>query len=400
MNNLKKKLLAGITFFSLFSTPLLAQETLPEMPDKLTIGKLTSFINEHNLNSVEEVLEALPERVRKNFVLIHRSGSLANVITSEEQPRVVLFTPDASLMLAFASNTTDVPELTNQIEFAQLRKNQGNWRFGILDFNSGELVRTEPEVCASCHGSEERARPIWESYPDWDSTYAQHEGQIDYDLKVKLLEIIGRKNDDPRLKHLIWSQSSDRLPQRHDLNDRKHAQASMAFGMEMASGQAQALFSRIKSHDNYLNARKNLFNCSGQFYNTGVFSGMGINSFDLHMDRLPGQNRYNSWSTGETNLNDLLILLVLHDLTRDYPELAEQLKQTENLALYPTEQFAVVKETMYDDLRERLKVLFFKKGQERQDDREAISMRYRTVIGAGLLRQVRQPVCDFFASQE
>jgi hypothetical protein len=140
--------------------------------------ELLSILERRPAN-IEQVLQALPEELRSNFTFVHASRSPHRDEIDRQFPRVVLFSEDARLLLAFTGNPRGAAY--NQLEAIHYDERTSAFRTSrfILD----DAVRRNPGLkaaaatngaldrfeCTRCHGAD--ARPIFDSYSVWPGFY-------------------------------------------------------------------------------------------------------------------------------------------------------------------------------------------------------------------------------------
>ena len=133
--------------------------------------------------SIEEIVEALPEEFRKNYVLQMASESPQYATPTE--PRVILYSNDGKLLLAISGgpegmSTSPIIEAveydelthTSRPHLVQLQSSSAlgsTPKVRILENPSDLYPVGHPRNCATCHGSPFRL--IWDSYSHWPQTY-------------------------------------------------------------------------------------------------------------------------------------------------------------------------------------------------------------------------------------
>lgn len=81
---------------------------LPKLTDPpiLTYSAVKEILKKNpNIRSVDDLLPLLPVEYRKHYTLMYQSRSLQKA--SAEKPRVILFGPDAKLMMTFSGDSND-----------------------------------------------------------------------------------------------------------------------------------------------------------------------------------------------------------------------------------------------------------------------------------------------------
>ena len=123
------------------------------------------------VDSVAELVPLLPRYMRMNFTFVYDSRSPFRSSISPDHPRVIMFTPDARLVLTF---TTD-PAQPGLDLLESLSFDDGTARFDLRSYllPAAERRSWRPSEiatnCAGCHGAD--PRPIFDSYPLWPGFY-------------------------------------------------------------------------------------------------------------------------------------------------------------------------------------------------------------------------------------
>ena len=141
------------------------------------------LIKQDKLNTPEAAIAALPSEMRGNYALMFRSRSLQSATFQE--PRAILFTPDASFLLAFNSGSPSARG-GDRVETIQFKERERRWEFREIVFSSqGDspaFSEPNPRRCLECHQSARRAdvdpRPNWEAYFVWPGAYAGVDGAL------------------------------------------------------------------------------------------------------------------------------------------------------------------------------------------------------------------------------
>ncbi len=148
---------------------------------------LSALISNKNILSIEDLLKELPEEMKSNSVLMHKSLSLHEA--SYENPRAILFNKDASLLLTFNGSPSQYgfhqleliafrPE-TNRFEFREIKfPTQPNNKLRLS--SQVHISKANPPVCMGCHGGLD-PRPNWEPYNQWPGAYGSMAAGISVD---------------------------------------------------------------------------------------------------------------------------------------------------------------------------------------------------------------------------
>jgi len=164
-------------FICLISLTCMAQELykyqdvstmlLEEKP--FTKEELFKSFEGKKITNVEEFVAALPESIRKNYVLIYESKSLQSA--SFKRQRVVLRSPLSEVMLTFSDPQGSTNDHDSNVELMFWEPKEKAFKMQEITFNkSGHKVsEVNPSGCIKCHGND--PRPNWEPYSTWPGVY-------------------------------------------------------------------------------------------------------------------------------------------------------------------------------------------------------------------------------------
>src|SRR5258708_26724816 len=138
----------------------------------LDFASLQRLISQGDIGSVEELIAALPASERSRYALVFESRSLQGA--SFENPRAILFGPDARLILTFnggarqrglrSVETMEFDEGTREFRLRELLfPERAAGAVGVV------ISEPNPQRCARCHGTP--APPLWDSFPPWPGAY-------------------------------------------------------------------------------------------------------------------------------------------------------------------------------------------------------------------------------------
>ncbi len=162
--------------------------------EKLSFSKLVDILKSENVENMEDALKILSERYTsymKLHTLMYESFSLHE--SSFEEPRVIVFGPDADFILTFNGGTRQ--KAGNAFETMEFDSETGNFLFREISFKKTEVKKDEPSMlketdiefesdnlkittanpqkCMNCHGS--NPRPIWDTYFFWAGAYGSND---------------------------------------------------------------------------------------------------------------------------------------------------------------------------------------------------------------------------------
>jgi len=137
-------------------------------------ASLQSLLSHQDIGSVEELIAALPPAQRNRFALVFDSRSLQGA--SLENPRVILYGPDARFIVTF--NGSPAQRGFRVVETMEFDDDSKEFRLRELVFPEraagvDKVVVSEvnPQHCARCHGAP--ARPVWDTFPLWPGAYGE-----------------------------------------------------------------------------------------------------------------------------------------------------------------------------------------------------------------------------------
>lgn len=161
--------------------PVLSRESLREL-----LAKYNEDLSrgEYSLGSdpIDNFIAQLPESYRRHFTLIHKSFSIQEA--TPQNPRVILFGPDAKVMMTFNGHTK--MRGGDSIEIIEWNEQKTSWSFSeIKQTLNGNLVHNEnPQSCVLCHAGspkpannlhadlyKDELKPIFPQYPFWPGFY-------------------------------------------------------------------------------------------------------------------------------------------------------------------------------------------------------------------------------------
>ncbi len=146
----------------------------PGQAAAFNFASLQSLLSQQDIGSVEELIAALPPVQRNRYALVFESRSLQGA--SLENPRAILFGPDARFIVTF--NGSPAQRGFRVVETMEFDDESKEFRLRELLFPEraagvDKVVVSEvnPERCARCHGAP--ARPVWDTFPLWPGAYGE-----------------------------------------------------------------------------------------------------------------------------------------------------------------------------------------------------------------------------------
>ena len=137
-------------------------------------ASLQSLLSRQDIESVEELIAALPAAQRSRYALVFESRSLQGA--SLENPRVILYGADARFIVTY--NGSPAQRGFRVVETMEFDDDSKEFRLRELLFPEraagvDKVVVSElnPARCARCHGAP--ARPVWDTFPLWPGAYGE-----------------------------------------------------------------------------------------------------------------------------------------------------------------------------------------------------------------------------------
>src|SRR5438105_3065394 len=166
---------------------------------------LLTLVRSQDIGSVEELLAALPAPQRSRYALMFESRSLQGA--TPENPRVILFGPDARIILTF--NGSPAQRGFRVVETMEFDDGQKEFRLRELVFpdpaaGAGQVQVSEvnPRHCARCHGAP--PRPVWDSFPLWPGAYGERYGaRLSTRERTGLAAFLARQPTHARYRQLL-----------------------------------------------------------------------------------------------------------------------------------------------------------------------------------------------------
>ena len=97
------------------------------------LARLRQFLADHDPETPEEFIAALPTLHKQHFVFVYTSQGLGAEFVSTENPRVISWGADGRIVLAWQTNPAASDKFRNSVEF--LIPGDTAWNAGIIDFS-------------------------------------------------------------------------------------------------------------------------------------------------------------------------------------------------------------------------------------------------------------------------
>ena len=128
--------------------------------------------------SLEQAVEALPEAMRSNYVLMHDSRSVQ--ASSKENPRVIFFDDTARLVVTMTAAEMDGGDRLEVMHFKD-----GRYEFREITFapeRKPAVSPADPMACKRCHTS--GLAPNWRKYRVWSGAYGEVGDELNGELNA------------------------------------------------------------------------------------------------------------------------------------------------------------------------------------------------------------------------
>ena len=166
---------------------------------------LQSLITINHIRSIEAVLPALPDSLRYRYALVVASRSLQDA--GYDGPRVILFGPDARLVVTFNGDRDQ--RGYDALETMEFDAASGQFRFREVKFpthpaDASPVTFSEPNPsrCQRCHGTP--ARPVWDTQPLWPGAYGErYQASLSAEEQAGMASFLARQAADPRYQSLL-----------------------------------------------------------------------------------------------------------------------------------------------------------------------------------------------------
>ena len=326
---------------------------------EMTVEGVQAYMDTNNITTIEQLLNALPDRYRNNFSLVEvtRATGESNV----KFPRIVLFGSDGRFMMNVGTKADD-PKY-NLLDVAELHEDTGKWEFSVFNFE-GEtptLTRNDPS-CIECHG-DANSRPVWGTNLLWPGVFGDNiakgpQGEaLDTKHAERMNEIIDGQGGSPRFDFLHWGPERPRRGGKRKIANHILGVDLFLSNMAMGSATSRGTFVRLSQNfpEKYKALREELLFAyylkKGNAYITdkeeavitSLNKKLDISSYDLDtllatlgLDTSEAfsvstlahkEEPIIKWSMGRGDLHDMLMLQILDDWRQDNPEIDKMLKE-------------------------------------------------------------------------
>ncbi len=160
---------------------------------------INKAIDAKKITSIEEFLPALPDSLRRDYVLVYNSRSLQGA--ELQAPRVLMHWNHGKQVISFNGNPSQ--RGGSSIEMIQFNEAQRRFEFHRLDFDSGKPPKRDQNirVCSGCHRAD--SRPNWEPYPEWPGVYGSKNDRYIGEEYENIEKFIPFSKTHPRYRYLV-----------------------------------------------------------------------------------------------------------------------------------------------------------------------------------------------------
>lgn len=242
--------LAALTLVACSST---TEGPRPLTEDEVTLDEIVSRAENGEYADVDELLAALPAFQKSSFVLMARSASPQTA--DLEHPRVIMYGPDARLIIAVSTLPEDPRYQT--VEMMELDEETGAFDLAAVTFAEGGVTVQPASDCTSCHG--QQPRPIWAEYPSWPGAFGSEHEELPDEERASLQTM--RADEGHRFRHFREYLNDD-----YQLTERDYYFPNTSFNMELGPRIATSLFKRAtqsRAYQRWVPALLALSRCYG-----------------------------------------------------------------------------------------------------------------------------------------
>src|SRR3984893_11052767 len=177
----------------------------PGQAAAFNFASLQSLLSSQDIGSVEELIAALPAAQRNRYALVFESRSLQGA--SLENPRAILFGPDARFIVTF--NGSPAQRGFRVVETMEFDDESKEFRLRELLFperaagvDKVVISEVNPQRCARCHGAP--ARPVWDTFPLWPGAYGErYRNNLSARERAGLSAFLAQQPAHPRYRQLL-----------------------------------------------------------------------------------------------------------------------------------------------------------------------------------------------------
>ena len=357
---------------------------------------IRTFIGE--ARSVNQFVRGLPALHKSQSLYMVASQALDQDFVSETHPRMLSFGADARTIFAWGSNPAS-PHY-DQVEF--ITAGEQEWTLGVIDFAADPpTVERNIDACQTCHNG----HPLWAEYPSWPGALFNQARRRDETLLQGY-----RESADPRL-------STVGAPPRL----RTESGMLTELTSQLAIRHGELLATQLIAHPDF-SALAQQYLCERPSPRAAVSSHWPLRVIDLSrmgtgngglalidQDASPFDSRPGLYQSLNANLEDVILLLLVHHLYEIDPEIQALYARTSNtesaqIAPYYASRylhFAPGTATAADELHSRMDVVELA-GQANIDKRAAlpVSPSEDMILSTGHLDAMIPKICQVLQEEE
>jgi hypothetical protein len=387
---------------------------------------------------VKELLDHLPEHMRKNYAFVAETRGLGQ--TSTGNPGLLLFGSDGRFMMNMDTNPNS--HRYEVVDMAYLNE-EGDWEFKAMDFSTSPPALSpnggDNGECRECHGqggvsSNGPMRPFWGTYLEWPGFFSEIIGRQEKvtPQQASVLAKIENGTQNPDRFHSIITKERYffKTGRYIDLPDRDYGISLTVANNEIGSAAAESIFKRAKRsplyselREEYLAlaycARQGVLSSEDRIEYTNLIKNLGgttdgidhrsdngwidivrlwgldpLHEFPLHKltkDYATTTLADTRWNVGNGNLSEQLNLLVLLDLAKQNSQVDSILRN--NQTSWPMDGCGKPFNNMKEYLQHKVYANYTLKGNARQLARSSYYDQNYPRFGQ-TMENVKTELCD------
>jgi hypothetical protein len=247
--------LIGIFILASYWT-CLAQDvtTMIKNEKPFTKDELLKSLEGKKITNVEQFIAALPEKIRKNYVIIYDSRSLQSA--SFQKPRVIIRSPLSDVMLTFTDPQGSTNKHDSNVELMYWDQKEKAFKLQEITFGKQgyNLSEVNPQACLKCHGDD--PRPNWEPYSTWPGVYGgdaefRFGGELVKGERKYLDKFVSKAPQHPLYKHLIGLKENFKIEKSFTGGEEAKGLMSYKFTETLTKLNFQKIVRMMQANPNY-----------------------------------------------------------------------------------------------------------------------------------------------------
>ncbi len=367
----KHSAIAMMTFFTIVFTNsiLFSMEPRDEYP-LVTFKWIKSVIESQNITTIDKLISVLPERYRKNFVLMKSSQSSQGA--TPERPRIIMFGDGDTTILSF--NGDENQRGFDKIELMEFKKDSSQFELREIDFSNSkpQFSQANPPRCIKCH-REKEARPNWRKYPNWPEAYGANDDILSAEETSSLKKFLLESPNLERYRHLIYDKNANLGPFSLEKKGDPRYRPNMRLTKLLVRLQAKSLYRQMKSSPHFklhrdliilrseggrytgdvnesgfpfghyskpmdlYNPLRDIYKEANSYFNE-ISKEVGITQADWTLEFEPVNSKNGTWSyysEGRAGMENFVLGELWRDLILDEPDLARFYRPGTDYPSYP-----------------------------------------------------------------